>query len=152
MKTLKILTVLTFALFFASCSDDDDNNGNQEIVLTESEIPTIIMEYKTTHFPDNDIIRATMDTEANVVTYELDLEGFFEMDFNAEYEIIDIDGTTQLPDSVIPQALLDYVNENYPNNFITDWELELNHQQIELNNDLDLEFDMDGAFIRIDHD
>jgi hypothetical protein len=72
--------------------------------------------------------------------------------FNSSYEITDIDGTTQLPDSVIPQAILDYVAQSYPANFITDWELERNHQQIELNNGLELEFELNGAFIRIDRE
>jgi hypothetical protein len=60
------------------------------------------------------------------------------------------DGTTQLPDSVIPTALLDYVKEKHPENFITDWELENKHQQIRLDNGLSLEFDLDGKFLRID--
>ena len=66
--------------------------------------------------------------------------------------IIDVDGVIQLPNSVIPQSILDYVSVNYPNNVITDWELEFNHQQVELNNNIELEFEMNGNFIRIDND
>ena len=74
------------------------------------------------------------------------------MDFNVNCEIIDIDGNMKLPKSVIPQALFDYVIQNYSANFITDWELEFNHQQIELDNGMELEFEMDGAFRKIDND
>jgi len=91
-----------------------------------------------------------MDTENNLVTYDIYLNGNIELEFNNEYEIIEIDGRAQLPDSVIPSAILDYVAQNYPNNFITDWDLERDHQQIELDNGLDLEFTMTGEFIRID--
>ncbi len=75
-----------------------------------------------------------------------------ELTFNNTFQIIEIDGTTQLPDSVIPAAILDYVAQNYPNNFITNWELEDNHQQVELNDETELEFTLDGVFIRVDND
>ncbi|MFV0471370.1 MAG: PepSY-like domain-containing protein [Paludibacteraceae bacterium] len=80
------------------------------------------------------------------------MSGNFELDFNSACEIIDIDGTSQLPNSVIPQAILDYVLRNYASNVIADWELELNYQQVELNNSVELEFEMNGTFIRIDND
>jgi len=152
MKTFKILFALAFVALFASCSNDDDNNNDNDIILSETEIPTQIMSYISEHFPDNAIVQAVQDNDDNTVTYEVLLEGNFELDFNSDFEIIDIDGISALPDSVIPQAILDYVSENYPDNYITDWKLELTHQQIELNNGLELEFEMDGTFIRIDND
>ncbi len=119
----KSIAILTFAALMASCSNDDDSK-NEDVLLAEADIPSAIIAYKTT----------------------------VALDFNSSYEITDIDGTTQLPDSVIPQAILDYVAQSYPANFITDWELERNHQQIELNNGLELEFELNGAFIRIDRE
>ncbi len=151
MKLFKILSVLALMAFFSSCSKDDDDN-DREVILAESEIPSAIMTYKTTHFPNNGISRAIKDTELNTITYELDLVGNFELDFNADYQITDIDGASKLPDSVIPQPLLDYVSQHYADNFITDWELEANYQQIALNNGVELEFEMDGTFLRIDND
>lgn len=151
MKTLKIFSLLAIVAILSSCSNDDDNN-NQEIVLSESEIPTEIIAYKTTHFPENEIVNAIKDTEGNIVTYDIYLSGNFELDFNSNYEITDIDGISKLPDSVIPPVILDYVAQNYASNVITDWELEHNHQQIELNNGVELEFEMNGTFIRIDND
>ncbi|NLW30122.1 MAG: hypothetical protein GXY77_01545 [Fibrobacter sp.] len=73
------------------------------------------------------------------------------LEFNRKNEIIDIDGVSQLPNSVIPEKILQYVTTNYPTNFITDWELDGKNQQIELDNGLDLEFNMNGDFLRIDN-
>ena len=73
------------------------------------------------------------------------------MEFNRKKEVIAIDGVTQLPNSVIPEKILQYVNINYPTQFITDWELDFDNQQIELNNGLDLEFNKKGDFLRIDN-
>ncbi len=148
MKLLNLLAIFALTTAFVSCNDDDDH----ETLLAEKDIPTQIMSYKNEHFPSNAIRRAIKDTEGKTTNYELYLDGNFELDFNEKYEIYDIEGTTKLPDSVIPQAILDYTAENYSANYIIGWELELGHQQVELNNKLDLEFSLDGTFIRVDND
>ena len=56
-----------------------------------------------------------------------------------------------MPNSVIPEKILQYVTTNYPTNFITDWELDDKNQQVQLDNGLDLEFKMNGDFLRIDN-
>lgn len=146
MKKLQILGILlTLGLLLIATSCDDDKG------LSENEIPNEITTFITTHFPSNNIIRATKDKDGSRVSYDVTLSGNVKLEFNSQREITDIDSNTKLPDSVIPQAIRDYVTENYPNNFITDWELEDNHQQVGLNNDVDLEFTMDGEFIRVDN-
>ncbi len=153
MKTtmkLSVITMLACLTIFSSCSKDDDNIN--DVLLTEAEIPTGIKSYIETHFSSNTIVRAEKDTENNTITYEIYLNENINLEFNSTSEIIDIDGVIQLPNSVIPQSILDYVSTNYPNNFITDWELEFNHQQVELNNKIELEFELNGNFIRIDND
>ena len=146
MKKLHILvTLVTLGLMLSAASCDDEK------ALTDNDIPTEISTYVTTHFPSNSIIRVTEDKDGLKTSYDVVLSGNIKLEFNNRKEITDIDGSSQLPDSVIPQAIRTYVTENYPNNFITDWELEDNHQQVGLNNDIDLEFSMDGVFIRVDH-
>lgn len=144
MKLLHKLAAVALVALFSSCDKDD------ETLISETNLPSAIKTYVATHFPNNAVSRAVKDTDDNKITYDISLAGNFELEFDESFNIIDIDGRTQLPDSVIPQAIRTYVTTNYPGQFITDWELELNHQQVELNNGLDLEFNMDGSFIRID--
>lgn len=148
ISVLASAVVFACVIAFTSCSSDDD----KDVILTEAQIPSEIKTYVQTHFPTNSIVKAEKETDAGVVTYDIDLSGNFELEFNNVFEIIEINGTTQLPNSVILQAILDYVATNYPNNFITDWELEGNHQQVELDNGVELEFQMNGDFIRVDND
>ena len=148
---LQLLAIVTLFAFFTSCSSDDDNNSN-EIILSDAEIPEAIQTYIATHFNSSTIVLAEQETENNTTSYDIYLSEDIELEFNSNFEIIDIDSEIQLPDSVIPEAILSYVATNYPANFITDWELELNHQQVELNNSIELEFEMHGDFIRIDND
>lgn len=143
MKNLVPALMFGFALlFFTSC--------NKDKVLLTSEIPEEIRNYISTHFPDNSIQHVTKEKDDFTVTYDVLLDGNTSLEFNRKKEIIDIDGTTKLPDSVIPEKILQYVATDYPDNFITDWELEDKHQQVGLDNDLDLEFSMEGEFIRFD--
>lgn len=151
-STIKIpvIAMASFLTVFTSCNDDDDNSN--DIYLSDSEIPETIQSYITTHFGENMILNAEKETENDEVNYEIYLTDNTNLEFNSNYEIIDIDSTSKLPDSVIPEAILDYTATNYPDNYITDWELELDHQQVELDNNVELEFDINGDFIRIDND
>ena len=123
---------------------------DKETIISDDELPVEVKQYITTHFPDHPIIQSMIEIDDLTKTYEVVLEGSFTLTFNRKKEIIDIEGRSKLPDSVIPQKIRQYVNDNYPDNFIIGWELDGKNQQIELNNDLDLEFTMNGDFIRID--
>lgn len=140
-------SILVFALgmaliFLTGC--------DKEEVLPSSDIPEEIAQYVTTHFPDHEILQVVKDRDDLTVTYEVILDGNISLEFNRDKEIVEIDASTELPDSVIPDKILEYVRTNYPDHFITDWELEGKHQKVKLNNGLELEFTMDGEFIRID--
>ncbi len=147
--TLVTLVIFSFLTAFTSCKDDDKD---YETILKESEIPAEIKSYIQEHFNENTILKAKKEVEANTITYDIDLSENVELEFNSLFKITSINSTKQLPDSVIPEAILDYVKTNYSDNFITDWELEKNHQQVELNNNIELEFDLEGGFIRVDRD
>ena len=150
MKTLnKIIASALIVTFFASCSKSDDLN--EESINNTKTVPAEILSYKSQHFPNKAIIKSAVNTSGKTVAYEIDLEDNIALDFNSDYKVTDIEAASELPESVIPQALRSYVAQNYPSKVITDWELEYNHQEIELDNEVDLEFQMDGTFIRKDN-
>ena len=110
MKTTiktSMIVLLALSTIFTSCSSDDDNNSNNTL-LTNAEIPSAIKTYVSTHFPADSIIRAEQEIENSVVTYEIYLNDRLNLEFNSAFEIIEIDGITKLPDSVIPQPILDF--------------------------------------------
>lgn len=143
MNTLLLALSLIFTL--VACTSCD-----KEEVITPENLPTEIKSYVATHFPDNKVLQAVYEKDDLKKEYEVILSGNIELKFNSKKEIIDIESRTKLPDSVIPAKIREYVTENYPDNFIIGWELEDKHQQVELDNGLDLEFKMDGEFIKID--
>lgn len=146
MKPLKKLSVILFlgiGIFLLTSCD-------KEKVLLPEKFPTEITEFVTQHFPDHNILQVTKDYDDLTLTYDVILTDRVALEFDRKKRIKDIDSDSKLPDSVIPLTILNYVNQNYPENFITDWELEDRHQQVELNNGLGLEFNMNGVFLRID--
>ncbi len=140
-KSIAVLSFLFSLLFIASCE--------KETVIAEQEIPTEIKDYVSTHFPDCTISKAIKDNDDDEV-YEITLSCGIKLEFNKEKTVIDIDGTSKLPDSVVPAPILSYVTLNYPNNYIIGWEIEGSNQKVELNNDVTLIFDAQGGFLRVE--
>mgnify|MGYP001374528075 CR=1 FL=1 len=147
MKTKNFLTtiILLASMSFLAVSCD------KESIVSEDKLPTEVTQYINTHFPNVAILQSIIERDNLKKSYEVILEGNIELKFNSKKEIVDIEGTSKLPDSVVPEKIRQYVAEKYPNNFIIGWELDDRNQQVELDNGLDLEFKMNGDFIRIDN-
>jgi hypothetical protein len=141
LTNLKFGAVLAVSIAFASCE--------KETIVPAGNVPVEITTYVSTHFPDATILQVLNDQEGTRKTYDVRLSDYISLEFDCQKRIIDIDGVEGLPASVIPEAIAQYVRDNYPNEVITDWELDGRNQQIELKNGLDLEFNKDGAFLRI---
>lgn len=141
IKTLG-LSAAMLALVLTGCADDK--------IVTENDLPEEISTYISNNFPDNEVAQVTVDQEALSKKYAVILKDNIKLEFDSKNNITDIDANAALPDHVIPAEILAYVNANYPENVITDWELEDKHQQVELENGLTLEFSLAGEFLRID--
>ncbi len=109
-----------------------------------------IKEYILKHFPSGKVALYKIDSHLFSKKYKVLFEDGTKLNFNKDNQIIEIDSKNKLPDTVIPPKLLTYVKDNYPKNYITEWELKRNKQEIELDNGLELEFTLEGDFIRID--
>jgi hypothetical protein len=139
----KCFIASSVALFLSAC--------DKEEVIPSNALSGEIKSYISTHFPNKSIIQVIRDRDGLTKTYDVMLSESISLEFNRKNEIIEIDGLTELPLSVIPQRIRQYVIDNYPSNLITDWELDDKNQQIQLDNGLDLEFNMNGDFLRIDN-
>lgn len=124
--------------------------ADDEQLIAGSELPAEIKHYLHAHFPDLPILQATVDKELLSKSYEVILKGNINLEFDSDNQIEDLSGSGPLPDSAIPAPVLAYVKKHYPKNQITDWERDDNKQKIELDNDLELEFNAKGDFLKID--
>lgn len=144
----KLMFLILSGFLFMACEKDE--------ILPESEMPTTVKEYVSTHFPDHGIIQAIKHTDGLELSYHVTLQDGFYLEFNRDEEVVEISGITKLPDTVIPAKILDFVQTNYSQNFIVQWEIDDSFefdgkkQEVELDNSLTLEFNESGDFIRID--
>lgn len=143
LKSLFLTFLLTLHL---SCAD------TKERTIAVKELPSEITNYTAKHFPSNQIIQAIEDKEIFGKTYELILEGNFKLEFNEKNQIEEIEGFSKLPESAIPEKIRQYIATNYPKSVITKWSLDDGKQNIKLDNITELEFKLNGDFLRVDID
>ncbi len=138
-----LITMLSLMMFALTSCD-------KETVLNINDTPSEIQAYIKTHFPAATVAQIIKDRDGFTKGYEVFLNDGTKLEFNSKNAITDIDGNKQLPNSVIPDRILTYVNTNFSSNVITDWELDDKNQKVGLDNDLELLFNMSGDFLRLD--
>jgi hypothetical protein len=137
------LSMILATMIFVSCAKEEIKPGDN--------LPTEVKTYITKHYPSQSITKSEIDKTDSTNTYEIKLNNATSLEFDYKKEIMDIDGYTELPRSVISSKIFDYVSVNYPTNLITGWEMDEGcKQEVELNNGLDLEFDLNNEFLRCD--
>lgn len=142
MNKLWVVMILTSMSFTISAQDRK---------IPKDQIPEQINTYIATYFPNNVVLKASFDNHPVYKKYEISLTDKVSLEFSPDYKIKEIKSKTKLPDEVIPTQILKYVNTNYPNNVITDWELDDGNQKVELDNGIDLVFNLKGEFIRVEN-
>lgn len=131
--------------------DDDDDFGDED--LDPLELPENIQDFIEQYFPGIGIDEAELENNGN---YKVELNNDVELIFNANGEFLgrgvdeddeyDDDDEDIDPDD-LPQVVLEYIAENYPDQTIIEAEKEDDGYEVTLNNGVELEFDSDGTFL-----
>lgn len=133
--------------------DDDGNDDFGDEHLSNSEIPQNILDFIGQYFPGAEIDEAEIENNGN---YEIELEDDVELIFDSEGNFLgkgedeneDDDDDEEINPADLPQNILDYISENYPDNSIIEAELEDDGEyEVTLNNGVELEFDSEGNFL-----
>ncbi len=144
MKKTNYLMVLVgaVALLVVGC--------DKEKVVSTDRLPGNAQTYITQHFSGHEILQVVKERDDLKTSYEVYLSEGYKLDFDKNGKIRGVEGSNRLPDSVVPPSLLTYVNSQYPDQFVRDWELDDRGQEIKLSNGMELQFDKEGNFLRID--
>ena len=143
MKKISLILV-AISLFVFS------NANAQKKYLAVSETPGQIISYINAHFPKSENISVKKDKEVLKTEYKVKLNTMVELEFDGNFSINKIESKSALPQSVVPEKIVAYIHKNYPNNKILEWKKEKKGQKIELDNDIDVVFDLNGKFLGID--
>ncbi len=139
--------------------DGDDDEDETTILL--SDLPQKAQDFISTYFSGVQVLSVTKETEdddddENEVEsiYEVKLQNGFELGFDAEGNWTEIDGNDQaVPDGAVPGKILTYVQDNFAAIvFIESIEKDEEGYEVELSDDTDLAFDLNGNFLSSDKD
>lgn len=144
MKKVNYLVVLVSvaAMLVVSCE--------KEKVVSTDRLPASAQSFITQHFPEHEILQVVKERDDLKTSYDVYLSEGYNLDFDKHGNILGIESPNRLPDSVVPPKLLAYVRTHYPDHFIRDWEKDDRGQEIKLSNGMELQFDKEGNFQRID--
>jgi len=140
-----IYSVFSFAIVLMTFTACD-----KERVVSADGLPKDAQLFIAQHFPDHEILQVVKERDDLKTTYDVYLSEGFNLDFDKNGKILGVEGTNKLPDTVVPEKILAYIQANYPDYFIRDWELDDYGQEVTLSNGMDLKFDKNGNFVRID--
>ena len=86
-----------------------------------------------------------------ITSYDVVLNGDVKIEFNrsGEWTSVDCD-RGQVPDSVLPKTILDYVTTKFTKSYVVEIERNMMGYDVKLNNDLELDFNKEGKFLRVD--
>ncbi len=142
---MKRLTGTILILLFTVFTGFSQNNTLETIKLPEK-----ITQYVNLHFPDHTIVETEREIEGFQRIFEVELNDGTELDFSKTGEPLKIETQNTIPISAIPAPILAYVNANFPQQSIQEWELKKKNQKVELTNNTELIFDLDGNFLKQD--
>ena len=137
---------------FLGVDNDENEFGDEDI--DPSDLPQNILDFISANYPGVGIEEAELENNGNYeVELENDVELIFDGDGNflgqAQDENDDEQGEDEEdidPDD-LPQTILDYIAENYPDNTIIEAEMEEEGYEVTLNNGIELKFDQEGNFL-----
>ncbi|RYJ45773.1 PepSY-like domain-containing protein [Flavobacterium beibuense] len=144
METL--LRLSTLLIILISCSA-----FGQERKITLNDLPPAAKTFISKNFPNQAPSYVIEDKDITETEYEVLMTGGTEIEFDAKGNCKEIDGNGYaLPDSVLPKVITQYIHKNYKGQGVEKAEKKRWGYKVELLNDLELEFDNNGKFLRLD--
>ena len=122
---------------------------DKEKVVHNDDLPANASGFITTHYSGKEILQVVKELDNLKTYYHVYLNNGTKLDFSRQGNIKKVEGTEEIPDTVIPLLVLNYVDTNYPAAFIRGWDLDDTNQEIKLSTDVELEFDKNGNFLRV---
>ena len=114
-------------------------------------LPQNAQNFIAKHFADEKISYIKIDEELLKTDYDVIFVSGKEIEFTKDGEWKEVDCKhSAIPSAIIPVNIQTYVSQNFNGILITKIEKKSNHYEVELSNNLDLDFDRNGNFLRID--
>lgn len=122
----------------------------------EGKLPQAAQDFIGKHFHTETVIGVEKENSwefwDNDDMYEAYMSNGVSIDFNKKGEVTEISSGkgTKVPAAALPREIVNYVESNYNGLAIVSWGKDDKHQEIELENGREFEFDRNGKFLRED--
>lgn len=143
---MKKLTIIMAALIISltACAD-------HQHLVEYAALPVQAQKFIQQYFNTADIAYIECERDGMHKEYDVYLKNATEIDFDHQGNLKTIDcQRSPIPDGIVPEAIMAYIRLHYPEQFAVKYSIDYRHQEVELNTDIELEFDLEGNFIRWD--
>ena len=119
--------------------------------ITFQKLPQAVQEAVLANFEQSQIQLITSEkTMPKRYKYVFNMADGTKLECNNKAQLRKVTNKNGIKEVFVPENILTYVHETFPNATITEYKKETMKQQIELNDKMDLIFSSKGRFIRID--
>lgn len=142
-KWILMISCLVALHFGAQAGNDKMINVNQ--------LPASSQQYLKKYFASDKVAYAKVDQDWLDKDYKVIFTNGNKVEFDKQGEWKEVDCKyTQLPAGIIPKAIADYVQSNYPNVKMLKIERDSRSYEVKLDNRLELKFDLQFRLTEID--
>ena len=142
---------MMFAMFLLFAAVLNANAGNDRII-TKDKLPAEVQVFIDTHFSAQKLSFAKEERDFFERSYEVVLADGTKLEFTYQGDWKDVDCRyEEVPAAIIPAAIKEYVNSNYPGEKIPKIERDRGFYELKLSNRYELTFNKDYRIIDIDN-
>lgn len=140
----KFLSVIMLSFALVSFAQDQPIKYNQ--------LPKTGQQFINKHFGTKQVGSVILDDDYFSKEYKVYLANGTKVEFDGNGSWKEVDGNRNpIPTGFVSTKVLNYVKKSFPNTTITKIERDRNEIEIKLNNGLELKFDKNGNFKKIDN-
>ena len=146
----RILRILMIAICCMVSCNMVANAGNDKPISVNA-LPAKAQTLLSQHFNGQKVMLATIESGVVSRSYDVVLQNGTKLEFDKKGNHTEIDcKQATVPAKLIPQAIRNYLKENYPAQAVKKIEMNKNEYEVELANGLDLTFNKHFQLIDID--
>ena len=146
----RMMRILMIAICCMVSCNMAANAGNDKPIAVNA-LPIKAQTLLSNHFNNQKVMLATIESGVVSRSYDVVLQNGTKLEFDKKGNLTEIDckqGT--VPDQLIPQAIRNYLMDNYAGQSVKKIEMNKNEYEVELVNGLDLTFNKHFQLIDID--
>ena len=146
----RIFRILMIAICCILSCNMAANAGNDKPIAVNA-LPAKAQTLLSQHFNGQKVMLATIESGVVSRSYDVVLQNGTKLEFDKKGNLTEIDcNQATVPDQLIPQAIKNYLMENYAGQSVKKIEMNKNEYEVELANGLDLTFNKHFQLIDID--